>query len=88
MKLPYREGTWFAVPLQEGGFAAGLVARTTSRGRVILCYFFGPRQESVPILAEVEGLQPSGAIRALRVGDLGLIQGDWPIVGQSAAWYR
>lgn len=88
MKLPYREGTWFAVPLRDGGFAVGVVARATAKGKVILCYFFGPRRASVPKLTEVESLQRSNAVRAWRVGDLSLVEGDWPIIGQSESWRR
>ena len=88
MKLPYREGTWFGVPLRQGGFAVGLVARATAKGKVILCYFFGSRHTTVPALPEVERLKPSDAIRIIRVGDLGLIRGEWPIIGQANSWER
>lgn len=88
MKLPYREGTWFAVPLCKGGFAVGLVARATKKGKVILCYFFGPRRTSIPVLAEVQNLDPGKAILVVRVGDLSLIRGEWPIIGQSESWNR
>ena len=88
MKLPYREGTWFGVPLRQGGFAVGVVARTTNQGKIILCYFFGPRRIAVPAFAEVEGLKPSDAIRVVRVGDLSLIRGEWPIIGQVGKWKR
>jgi hypothetical protein len=88
MKLPYPEGTWFAVPLRQGGFAVGVVARTTVKGKIILCYFFGPRHVTVPALGEVERLRPGGAIRIVRVGDLSLIRGEWPIIGQSVSWER
>ena len=88
MKLPYREGTWFAVPLEQGAFAVGVVARATTKGKVILCYFFGPRRRSVPTLAEVESLNPSDTIRVIRVGDLSLLRGEWPIIGQSLSWKR
>ena len=88
MKLPYREGTMFGVPLRQGGFAVGLVARATAKGKVILCYFFGPSRSVVPVLAEVELLKPSDAIRVVRVGDLSLIRGQWPIIGQAKSWNR
>jgi hypothetical protein len=88
MKLPYREGTWFAVPLRQGGFAVGLVARATAKGKVVLCYFFGPRHRAVPLLGELGPLKPSDAIRVVRVGDLSLIRGEWPIIGQTALWKR
>ncbi|MCC6677040.1 MAG: immunity 26/phosphotriesterase HocA family protein [Phycisphaerales bacterium] len=88
MKLSYREGTWFAVPLRQGGFAVGVVARATTEGEVILCYFFGPRRTAVPALDEVERLNPNDAIQVVRVGDLSLIRGEWPIIGKTALWQR
>jgi hypothetical protein len=88
VKLSYREGTWFGVPLRQGGFAVGVVARTTAEGKVILAYFFGPRRTTVPALAELERLKPGDAIRVVRVGDLSLIRGEWPIIGEAASWKR
>lgn len=88
MKLNYSEGTWFAVPLRKGGFGVGVVARASSRGRVILVYLFGPKRETVPTLSEVVGLEPSAAVSVIRIGDLGLIRGDWPILGRSPLWQR
>jgi hypothetical protein len=88
MKLPYAEGTWFAVPLRTVGYAVGVVARTTKKGRVILCYFFGPSRENVPQLHDVQKLRPQDALRVLRIGDLHLINGKWPIIGQSHHWQR
>lgn len=88
MTLPYSEGTWFAVPLTQGGYAVGLVARSTSEGEVILCYFFGPRRDVLPPLAEVVSLRPEGAVRVARVGDLGLMNGTWTILGRTDLWRR
>ena len=88
MKLPYREGTWFGIPLRVEGFGVGLIARSTPSGKVILSYLFGPRRNSVPTLAEVEHLQPKDAVRVLRVGDLSLLTGSWPIIGQAPSWKR
>lgn len=44
MARNYREGSRFAVPLRQGGYAVGLVARVNPRG-VLLGYFFGPRHD-------------------------------------------
>ena len=93
MKLPYREGTWFAVPLKQSGFAVGVVARNSKPPGCLLCYFFGPRRNSIPTLAEVERFMPNDAIRVFRVGDLHLIKGrpprgTWPIIGHSISWKR
>ena len=88
MRLPYGEGTWFAVPLRSGGYGVGGVARSTAEGKVILGYFFGPRRQRVPTLVDVFSLRPDQAVAALRFGDLGLIQGEWPVLGQATGWRR
>jgi hypothetical protein len=48
-KINYKEGTWFAVPLHQGGYGGGVVAR--AKRTCILAYLFGPRRESIPKLA-------------------------------------
>jgi hypothetical protein len=88
MKLNYTEGTWFAVPLDSGGFGVGVVARATKKGPAILVYLFGPKRESVPSLSEVAGLEPSAAVKVLQTGDLHLLGGEWPILGRSPTWQR
>ena len=88
MKLNYSEGTWFAVPLWKGGFGVGVAARITKKGPVILAYLFGPKRETVPNLPEVAGLDHSAAVKVARIGDLGLINGEWPILGRSPQWLR
>src|SRR4051812_22786689 len=88
MKLNYTEGTWFAVPLDSGGFGVGVVARATKKGPVILVYLFGPKRDTVPSLSEVADLDPSAALKVIRIGDLHLINGKWPIIGRSPEWQR
>ena len=88
MKLNYTEGTWFAVTLTDGGFGVGVVARATKKGPMILAYLFGPKHEAVPPLSEVVGLDPSAAVAVLRIGDLHLVDGTWPILGRSTTWQR
>jgi hypothetical protein len=52
----YNEGDWFAVPLREGGFAIGVIARVMPRKEgVVLGYFFGPRRNAVPTVEEAQG---------------------------------
>jgi hypothetical protein len=88
MKLPYREGTWFAVPLKEGGFAVGVVARTPRNGKVLLGFFFGPQRAGIPTMREIQSLKPSKAIQVIRFGDLHLIRKRWPIIGDHPEWKR
>ncbi|WP_198432657.1 immunity 26/phosphotriesterase HocA family protein [Burkholderia ubonensis] len=87
-RLPYSEGTWFAVPLRTGGYAIGVVARMAPKGKIVLAYFFGPKCDAVPALSEVEGLKPTDAIKCVRLGDLGMVNGEWPIIGASPGWAR
>jgi hypothetical protein len=82
------EGTWFAVPLRSKGFAVGVVARTSPGGGVVLAYFFKKVWDQPPPLAEVKGFKAEDAVRVLRVGDLGLIDGTWPVLGRDPDWRR
>jgi hypothetical protein len=84
------EGTWFGVPLESGGFAAGLIARKSGRSRLgsLFGYFFGPRLSRLPQLVDVLKLTPSEASLVCQFGYLGLRDGIWPIVGKSPTWLR
>ena len=86
-KVSYREGDWFAVPLRDGGFGAGLIARA-SPGGVLLGYFFGPARPGVPTLGEVADLRPGDAVLVRKFGHLGIVQGRWPLVGRLDGWDR
>jgi hypothetical protein len=87
-KRPYREGTWFAVPLRQGGYVVGRVARHTVGGKIVLAYFFGPKHDGVPTLPEIETSEPATAIKIMMAGDLGFLDGSWPIIGDSLHWNR
>ena len=86
-KLPYDEGTWFAVPLRTSGYAIGLLARSTGYGTAF-GYFFGPRRESVSTMEDIIELTHEKAILIGLFGDLGLLEGDWPIIGRLEGWSR
>lgn len=86
-KVNYREGDWFAVPLQDGGYGVGIVARADLKG-VTLGYFFGPKREAVPSLEEVAQLRPVDAVLVGMFGDLGLIRNEWPVIGSVEGWDR
>lgn len=81
MKQPYHEGSWFAVPLNNGGYAAGLVARMSPQGKIMLAYLFGPKRATIPTLADVQGLTAADAAKAIRTGDMALANGRWPVLG-------
>ena len=86
-KLPYAEGDWFAVPLRGGGFALGLAARADGKGGVI-AYFFGPVTTSPPSLDSARDRRAEDAIMVGNIGDLGLVRGEWPVLGKIGPWDR
>ena len=85
MKPSYPNGSVFVVPLKDGGFARGVVARSAPGGKLLFGYFFGPRLASMPE-ADLLGLEPEKAVLHLRFGDLGLFRGLWPLVGKLPDW--
>jgi hypothetical protein len=87
-KLPYIEGDIFALPLEQGGYALGVVARASKLGKTLLGYFFARCLESVPRSEDVQDLLPGSAIWKVRFGDLYLMSGRWPIVGHVGNWHR
>jgi hypothetical protein len=85
-KVPYREGDWFAVPLQGGGYSVGIVARKPRNGDILLGYFFGPRRLNVPVLDEVHKYKASNAMLVRMFGDTALKRGEWPVLGTVEPW--
>jgi hypothetical protein len=85
-QLSYQQGSWFAVPLKNGGYGTGVVARVAPGGRIILAYLFGPKRALPATLAEVAELRPGDAVRRLRTGDLGLVNRSWPLIGTQPDW--
>jgi hypothetical protein len=84
-QVNYTEGTCFFVPLREGGFARGVLARLDGQGR-IFAYFFGPKLPEAR--GDFEGVRSQDAELAGLCGDLGLLKGDWPQVGRLKDWNR
>jgi len=86
-KQKYEEGDWFAVPLRNGGYALGVVARLDGNGGII-GYFFGPKYYAPPSLDEVTDKTASNAILVSNFGDLGLRRGKWKRIGKDPRWDR
>jgi hypothetical protein len=84
-RVRYREGDWFAVPLRDGGYSGGLIARTNPGG-VLLGYLFGPLRSEIPELEDVAGLRPGDAVLIGKFGHLGIVQGKWPLLGRVDGW--
>ncbi len=81
-KLGYSAGDFFVVPLRNGRFATGLVARIAPGGRVVLGYFFGPSQARPATVEVVRRYRPSDAVMVAKFGDLSLQGGEWPLIGR------
>lgn len=75
------------MPLRDGGFALGMVARANPKG-VLLGYFFGERYGAPPTLADTANLAHGDAVLVGKFGHLGLKNGTWPIVGRFDDWDR
>jgi len=88
VKKNYKEGDWFAVPLKHSGFAVGLAARNTPRGHVILAYFLDKKFDSIPGLDELENFTVEDTGLVLQVGGLGLVNGEWKVIGKASNWNR
>lgn len=86
-KLPYSEGSVFLVPLEGGGYARGVIARSAPKGKVLLGYFFGPRVEDESELS-LDSLNAEDSVLRLIFGDLGLMRNEWPLIGRIPNWDR
>jgi hypothetical protein len=85
--LPYSEGSIFTVPLRNGGYARGVVARAGPEGKVLFGHFFGPKLNSLDEV-NLENIEPEKSILSAIFGDLGLINGEWRIIGSMPNWQR
>jgi len=87
-RITYKEGDWFGVPLQNGEYAVGLIARCPPEGKILYGYFFGPRRPSLPSLEDLEWLSSKDATAVKFFGDLKLLNKAWPIIGRIEPWDR
>lgn len=60
-ELAHREDDVFAVPLRDGGYGIGVVARRDGK-RAVLGYFFDPRYDSPPAVHNIGGLTALDAV--------------------------
>jgi len=87
MKLPYSEGSFFRLPLRDGCYARGVVARMPRKGIILMGYFFGPSLSTHEPIESFD-LHPANAVLRVRFGDLGLIRGEWTVHGKLPGWDR
>ena len=86
MKRPYREGDWFAIPLGDGRFAAGIVTHGTRKA--IYGSFFGSARAAIPQLEELAALRPADALWSGRFSDRAIVQQRWPVIGAQPGFVR
>ena len=86
-KINYAEGDCFAVPLCDGGFARGVIARMNKKG-VVLGYFFGPKILKITDIYITPDMIPANCIDASFFGHLGLVTNEWTVIGKIAPWIR
>ena len=84
----YQESTLFAVPLEGGSYAIGLVARRSPKGKIIFAYFFDPGSQCIPNQISLQKITKESSILRLMCGDLQLHNGTWPIIGHLSPWKR
>ena len=65
----------------------GVAARISGNGKV-LGYFFGPRRKTAPSIEKVCQFRPGSEALTCKFGDLGLIDGEWAIIGHDPNWSR
>ena len=86
-KRVFDEGDCIAVPLSDGGYAVGIVARADGKGAAV-GYFFGPRYEDITQNMTARPLQPSEAVFVALFGDMGIRKGQWKVLGRYPRWQR
>lgn len=87
-RVKYGEGQWFAVPLRTGGYAPGILVRGSPKFKGGLGYFFPFRYDQPPAATAVGHLDPRQAILIHWFGDLGIIEGRWPLINTDRPFRR
>ncbi len=82
--LPYREGDWFAVPLDDTNYALCRIARHDQG--IVFVYVFGPAFDRLPTRADTAELTASDSLTQMLVSHLDLRDGVWPVLGQDEGW--
>lgn len=77
------------MPLSDGQFIAGVLARISPQGQQIgLGYFFDEIFSSKPSLEVLRDKRAADAREAVRFSTLSLINGHWAVLGKCAGWNR
>lgn len=81
------EGSVVTVPLRDRGYGVGVIARNSGDG-ILLVYFFGIRLDANDLPIDWSTIKPSAAIWVRLVGDLGLLNNAWNVIGTVNPWSR
>jgi hypothetical protein len=74
MKVPYKEGDWFAVPIKSG-FVLARIAR--ARSPILFGYFFKPLYPTLPSEIDTQRLTAKDAFEIAKFGHLGFVSDNW-----------
>jgi hypothetical protein len=86
--IKYNEGQWFVVPLRKDGFIIGVIVRGSYETKGGLGYFFGTKYHNLPDDQAIWQLKPEDAVLVTQFGDLGIINGRWPLLHTSRPFKR
>jgi len=84
----YSEGDCFVFPLEEGGFARGVIARCNHAMGELLGYFFPPTFHTQSEAVISEDLKWENAVYVRLFSDMGLTKDEWKIIGKVEPWAR
>jgi len=87
-RVKFSEGDVFLVPLIQGGFAVGLIARRTAKGDGVLAYIFKEIVSNLGPLEMGRIVSKDMVADVVDVGVQSLNSGDWPVVGRLSEWRR
>jgi hypothetical protein len=87
--LKFHVGDWCGIPMPENRWVTGRIVH--HQDALIVGYFFGPRRDELPAVEDLKDLSPARADEIRIVSDLGLQNGDWPVLGghddfKSSTW--
>jgi hypothetical protein len=86
-KKTFKEGDWFAVPV-DSQYVVGRIAAVGRQGGILIGYFFEPLRNEIPTLGSLSTLQPEDAFLIALFTDAGLEKEGWPIIPSLAGWQR
>ncbi len=87
-QITYAEGQWFALPLLNGGYSLGLIIRGSYKTKAVLGYFWGPKYVNIPNDINIKEKSKNDAILVAWFGDLGIVNGRWPLINSTRTFSR